>query len=88
MRICGCEEHDVTNHCHWRSNNEENHAFVCAPRQEWEEDCEEGTDDIRWDGMKLLADDCVLGVDGLDNCRSEEGQSLDSDVVEQEDEGC
>ena len=47
----------------------------------------EGAHDVRWDGVELLGDDRGFRVDCLDDGGSEEGQTLDCDVVQEEDEG-
>lgn len=45
------------------------------------------THNVRRHCHQLLVDNRRLGIDGLDNCRREEGETLHGDVIEQEDEG-
>lgn len=82
------EEHDIAGHHERRGDDEEVDAAVEAPAEEGQEDGDEGADDVWRDSVKLLGDGTGGGIDSFDDCGSEEGETLDCDVVEEENEGC
>ena len=63
-------------------------AAVKTPAEEGQEDSDEGAGNIRRNGIELLSDGAGGGVDGLDNCGCEEGEALNSDIIEEEYKGC
>jgi len=87
LAVGGGEEHDVADHHQGCGDDEEDVAFIKSPREEGEEDSKECADDVRRYCVQLQGDEGVGWVDGLDDGRSEKCKTLDSDVVEQEDEG-
>jgi len=86
--ILGCKEHDISNHHQWSGGNKQDCASVQAPGDEWQQNGEKATDNVWRDSVELLRDDGCLGVDGAHNGRGEESQSLNSDIIQKEDEGC
>ena len=83
----GGEEDDVADHGEGRGDDEEDVAAIVARAQPREEEDEERAHDVRGHGAELQEDDAGVGVDGLDDGGGEEGETLDRDVVEEEDEG-
>jgi hypothetical protein len=49
LRVRGSEKHDVADHHQWRRYDEEDVAAVEAPREEWEHEGEEGSNNVGWD---------------------------------------
>lgn len=88
LGVLAGQEHDITDHYEGGGTHDENLSPVDPGADERQEQREEGTDDVRGNCVQLLLDDGLFRVDGLDDRRQEEGQALDSDIVEQEDEGC
>lgn len=78
--------HDVSGHHQRSTADEQNRASVNAPADERDENRKERANNVRWHGVQLLRYNRVARVNRADNCWSEEGQSLNSDVVQQEDE--
>lgn len=79
------EEHDVSRDHQGRADNEEDQSLVKSPAEEREQNGEEGAHNVGRDGVQLLRHHGRMRVDSLDDCRREESQSLDGDVVQQED---
>lgn len=73
MIVRARQEHDVSRHHRWSTANHENLALVELPTKQRDQNGEEGTDDIRWDGVELLRDGGGCGVDGLDDGGCEKG---------------
>jgi hypothetical protein len=67
LGVFGGEEHDVADHHQGGGADEEDLAFVEAGGEVGEEHCEEGADDVGWDGAELLVHYRVdgRGVDRL-----------------------
>lgn len=87
LEILAGEEHYVTYHYEWSGAHYEDLSPVDLGANERQEQGEEGADDVRGYCVQLLLDNGLFGIYGLHDCRQEESQALDSDVVEQEDEG-
>ena len=87
MGVRAGEEHDVAAHHEGGADDEEDVAAVESPAEEGEEDGEKGANNIRRNGMELLRDHTIFGVDCLDDRGGEEGQTLYGDVVQEEYEG-
>ena len=62
-------------------------AGIKLRAEEWEHQTEEATDDVRRDGVELLADNSVVRVDSANNGGCKECETLNCNVVEQEDRG-
>lgn len=88
MRVLARQEHDVTDHYERGGAHDKNLSPVDLGADERQKQGEEGADDVRGHCVQLLFDDGLFRIDGLDDRRQEEGQALNSDIVEQEDEGC
>jgi hypothetical protein len=68
----GVAYHDVPNHHQRRTANEQDRSSVDSPTNEWDQDSEEGADDVGRDGVELLGYDGVFGVDCADDGWGEE----------------
>ena len=71
LRIVAGEEHDIANDDERRARDEEEHAFVKAPADIWQEDCEERADDVWRYRVQLLGDDATVWVDRANDRRCE-----------------
>lgn len=81
---CTGQEHNIAAHHEWRADDEENVAAVEFPAKEGEEDGKESADHVGGNCMQLLRDHAVERIDRLNDCRGEEGETLDGDVVKEE----
>lgn len=84
FRCCCCL---LSNNDQRSGRNKNDQPPVSFPTDIREHQTEEATDHVWRNGVKLLADDCVVGVDGANNSRRKESKSLNRNVVEQEDHG-
>lgn len=83
----GSQEHGVTDdNCRGR-HNDKDLSLVNPPTDGREDNSKNGTDSVGRNTVKLLLDDAVVGVDGADDSRKEEGETLDSNVVAEENAG-
>lgn len=81
------EEHDVAGHHERCRANEEDGTFVNLGGDEGYDEGGDGSDDVWRDGAELLMHDGLARVDGFHDGGGEEGQTLNGDVVKQEDDG-
>jgi hypothetical protein len=83
----GGQEHGVSDNDSGGGEDDEDLSSVEVPTESREGNGKDRSDSVGRDTVKLLLDGAVLGVDGSDDGRKEESKTLDSDVVEEEDEG-
>lgn len=81
------QEHGVSDNDGGGGQDDEDLSSVEVPTESREGNSKDGSDGVGRNTVKLLLDGAVLGVDGSDNGGEEESKTLDSDVVEEEDEG-
>lgn len=81
------QEHGVSDNDGGGGKDDEDLASVEIPTESREGNSKDGSDGVGRDTVKLLLDGAVLGVDGSNDGGEEESKTLDSDVVEEEDEG-
>lgn len=85
--LLGSQEHSIADNDSGRGQDDEDLSLVNPPTDSREDESKASTDSVRRNTVELLLDNAVIGVDAADNGGEEESETLDSDVVEEEDEG-
>lgn len=85
VRVFASQEHDVADDGQGSEDHHDDEALVELPREEVGDNDDGGADYEGRNGVQLLADDRVVGVDCGHDGREEEGHGLRCDVVKEED---